>query len=139
MRKVFSVEVILKIFEFSLNLDQSQGCISNRLKVTACQSQSLFWVEDKILNHWKNSLSFLSVIKRLKKIYWDFIRQSDLEDFRIFFYSRPIQSPYLKQFQSYSSPKWDTDYLEFFFSHWIVKTISDYFYSFFYYAKTTHD
>ena len=38
----FSVEVIFKIFEFSFNLDQSQACISNRLKVTACQSWSLF-------------------------------------------------------------------------------------------------
>ena len=131
MFKIFSIQVILKIFKFSFNLDQSQVCISNRLKVTACQSQPLFWAHDKILNHWKNSLSFLYLMKRLKIIFRAFFSQSNFEDFRIFFHSRPIPSLYLKRFKSYSSSKWNTSFLELFFSYGIVKTISDYFYSFF--------
>ena len=38
----FFVQLILKIFEFSFILDQSQVCISNRLGDRACQSEPLF-------------------------------------------------------------------------------------------------
>jgi len=38
---IFSVEVILKIFEFSFILDQSQIFISNGLGARACQSDHL--------------------------------------------------------------------------------------------------
>ena len=42
VQKIFFRESILKIFKFYFNLDQSQVCISNRLKVTASQRQLLF-------------------------------------------------------------------------------------------------
>ena len=139
MFKLFSVEVIFKIFEFSFNLDQSQVCILNRLEVTACQSQPLFWAYDKILSHRKNSLYLLYLRNLFKMIFIAFIRQGNFKDFQIFFHSSPIPSLYLKRFKSYSSSKWNTSYLEFFFSYGIVKTIFDYFYSFFYYAQTPQD
>ena len=47
LSKIFFVQAILKIFKFSFNLNQSQVCISNRLKVKAFQSQPLFWAYDK--------------------------------------------------------------------------------------------
>ena len=45
-KKIFSMfvlEMILKIFEFSFILDQSQVCSSNGLGVRACQSELLFY------------------------------------------------------------------------------------------------
>ena len=126
-------------FKFSFNLDQSQVCISNRLKVTASQRQLLFWAHDKIQNHKWNCLLFLYLMKLLKTNFQPFFSQSNFKDFQIFFHYRPIPSLYLKRLKSYSSSEWNTDYLEFFVSYGIVKTIHDCFYSFFYYAQTPQD
>ena len=41
-------------------------------------------------------------MKRLKKKFQAFFRQSNFKDFQIFFHSRPIASLYLKRFKSYS-------------------------------------
>ena len=68
----------------------------------------------QIFNYWKKCLSFLYPMIRLAKSFWAFFRQSNFEDFWIFFHSRPIPSLYLKRFKSYSSSKWNTSYLEFF-------------------------
>ena len=58
--KQLSVEVILKIFEYSFIPDQSQVCISNRLEVRACQSELLFF---------KNALFFNGIAKLKKAMY----------------------------------------------------------------------
>ena len=99
-----------------------------------------------ILSTWQNTKSWKKIVycfffvwNYLWKTFNHFFSQRNFEDFRIFFHSRPIPSLYLKRFKSYSSSKWNTDYLEFFFSYGIVKTILDYFYAFFYYAQTPQD
>ena len=83
-KNVFIIS-ILKIFEFSFNLDQSQVCISNRLKVTASQRQLLFWAHDKIQNHKKNRLLFLYLMKLLKTNFQPFCSQSNLTIFEFSF------------------------------------------------------
>ena len=133
MFKNVFIENILKIFEFFFNLDQSQVCISNRLKVTASQRQLIFWAHDKIQNHEKNHLLFLFLWNYLWKTLNHFFSQRNFEDFRIFFHSRPIPSLYLKRFKSYSSSKWNTSYLEFFSLLELWKRFLTV-YSFFYHA-----
>ena len=45
-----------------------RGVISKRFKVTACQIQPLFRAHNIMRNHWKNSSSFLYLMKWLKMI-----------------------------------------------------------------------